>query len=204
MFGIKLLNGIAPIVQAGDPVLRKEARRLSPTEIRSHEVQELIEVMKRTMQAAPGVGLAAPQIGVDLQIAVIEDKSEYTKDVAPAFLAERERRPVSFHTVINPVLTPIGIETREFFEGCLSVQGFTAVVSRLLQVQVQCLDGSGREQTIKASGWYARILQHEIDHLKGTLYIDRMKSRTFSGLALFETHCKGKSMAEIQKTIGWD
>lgn len=174
------------------------------SEIRGRKIQDLIETMRRTMHAAPGVGLAAPQIGIDLQIAVIEDKPEYQRDVAPEFLRERERKPVPFHAIINPVLTAEGDETREFFEGCLSVQGFTAVVRRHLRVRVECLDAKGKAQTIRASGWYARILQHEIDHLNGTLYIDRMQTRSFSQLALFEEHYKGKSTEEIRKTIRWD
>jgi peptide deformylase len=165
------------IVQAGNPVLRQHARPLSITEIRSREIQKLIESMRTYMHEAPGVGLAAPQLGLPLQLAVIEDREEYHKDVPEALLLERERRPVPFHAIINPVLEIIGEEKAEFFEGCLSLSGFSALVPRARIVRVTCLDERGQEKLIEASGWYARILQHEIDHLNGTLYIDRMRAR---------------------------
>jgi peptide deformylase len=157
------------IVQAGDPVLRTPARPLKTEEIRSAEVQQLIELMRETMRDAPGVGLAAPQIGLGLQLAVIEDVGE---------VEATERKPVPFHVVINPQIT-LGDERVDFFEGCLSVDGYQAVVRRARTVQVTARDHQGESITIDASGWYARILQHEIDHLHGTLYIDRMRSRTF-------------------------
>lgn len=195
---------VLPIVQAGEPVLREKARELTGEEIRSAEIQDLIETMKQTMYGAPGVGLAAPQIGRNLQLAVIEDKADYMRDIAPEFLSERERRAVAFHVIINPKLKVLGDDRREFFEGCLSLPGFTAVVPRARQVRVDCLNERGEPKSIEASGWYARILQHEIDHLGGMLYIDRMKTRTFCSLPMFEANYKGKTMGEIKKLVGWD
>ena len=93
------------IVQAGDPVLRQEARPLPADEIRSRSTQELIEHMKETMRDAPGVGLAAPQVGVSWQLAVVEDREEYFKDLGPDHLRERERKPVPFQVIINPQIT---------------------------------------------------------------------------------------------------
>jgi peptide deformylase len=168
---------ILPIVQAGDPVLRQPARALPPEEIRSAEILELITNMKETMRDAPGVGLAAPQVGRGIQLAVIEDRLEYTKDWTPEQLAERDRQPVDFHVIINPQLTP-GAELAEFFEGCLSLTGLMALVPRAREVTVECLDEHGEARIIQARGWYARILQHEIDHLGGTIYVDRMRPRT--------------------------
>src|SRR5215813_13796930 len=107
------------IVQAGDPVLRRPARLLRPNEIRSREVRELIEQMKETMHAAPGVGLAAPQIGKGIQLAVIEDRPEYTREWTPQQLADRERKPVPFHVIIHPSIPLLGESRIEFFEGCL-------------------------------------------------------------------------------------
>jgi peptide deformylase len=89
---------------------------------------------------------------------------------------------VPFHVIINPRLTPVGEEEVEHFEGCLSVTGYTAMVVRARRVRVECLDGRGEPRVIDASGWYARILQHEIDHLEGDLYVDRMDPRTFMTL----------------------
>src|SRR5689334_13600 len=125
-----------PILQTGEPVLRKTARLLRSDEIRSREIRELIEEMKETMYAAPGVGLAAPQIGRSIQLAVIEDREQYMKDWTAEQLAERERKPVPFHVIINPRLTLIGDEQVEFFEGCLSVQGLMALVPRSRRVKV--------------------------------------------------------------------
>ncbi len=170
------------IVQAGEPVLRQKARSLGAEEIRSGRIQQLIELMRETMQDAPGVGLAAPQVGEPLQIAVIEDKSEYMSKLTPDALAQRERTPVPFHVIINPQLTIEGDEAANFHEGCLSIPGFVARVNRARHVTVQCLDGAGSARTIHAHGWYARILQHEIDHLNGSLYIDRMNTKSFASV----------------------
>lgn len=164
------------IVQAGHPVLRERARDLTPEELRSAETQQLIALMRETMRDAPGVGLAAPQVGVPLRLAVIEDLADVEDDVR----ATRERAPVPFHVIVNPVLRLVPGEDVTFTEGCLSVRGFVARVARARRVQVECLDEHGAPRVIDASGWYARILQHEIDHLDGTLYVDRMDTRSFT------------------------
>jgi len=153
---------------------------MSVAEIRSDNTRLLIEQMRDTMRDAPGVGLAAPQIGESIQLAVIEDRVDYLKDVSSEELAARQRAPVDFHVIINPKLHVVGEATVDFFEGCLSVVGFGAVVGRAANVRVECLNERAEPITITAQGWYARILQHEIDHLNGTLYIDRMETRTFT------------------------
>ena len=168
------------IVQAGDPVLRQQSRALTKKEISSASIQYLIELMRNTMREAPGIGLAAPQIGQSLQLAVIEDRPEYIADHSTEELALYQRAIIPFHVIINPKLSFVGNSSAQFFEGCLSVEGFQAVVNRALKVRVECLNERGEEVTINAQGWYARILQHEIDHLNGTLYIDRMKTRTLT------------------------
>ena len=187
------------IVKTGDPVLRQQARPLTPAEIASKEIQNLIESMRKSMHEAPGVGLAAPQVGLSLQLAVIEDREEYQKDVPSEQLRERERRPVPFHAIINPRITGTSGDTVEFFEGCLSLPGFSALVPRARTVRVEFLNESGLKETLEASGWYARILQHEIDHLHGTLYIDRMHTRTFTSLENWNQFWKGKPVSEIKK-----
>ncbi len=189
------------IVQAGNPVLRQRARPLSVEEIRDSEIRKLIESMRACMHEAPGVGLAAPQVGLALQLAVIEDREKYHKDVPEEQLRERERRPVPFHAIINPLIEAIGEEKTEFFEGCLSVSGYSALVSRARAVRVTCLDENGQRQIIEASGWYARILQHEIDHLNGTLYIDRMKTRSFTSMENWAEFWKGKPVSAIQSQL---
>jgi peptide deformylase len=188
------------IVQVGEPVLRRSAKALTTREIRSREIQDLIESMRETMHAAPGVGLAAPQIGVPLQLAVIEDKPEYTKEARPEFLKERERQPAPFQVIANPKIS-MGDQSVEFFEGCLSLAGFTALVSRARTVTVECLNEKGEPKTIRASGWYARILQHEIDHLGGSLYIDRMETRTFMSVDNFNQFWKDKRIEEVLELL---
>ena len=168
------------IRQVGEPVLRQKARALSKDEILDPSVQNLIEFMRETMHDAPGVGLAAPQIGLALRLAVIEDQPEFIDKLPPEQVNERQRKAVPFHVIINPVLTLDESEKANFFEGCLSLAGFTAVVPRATRVHVDCLNEKAEPVSIHAEGWYARILQHEIDHLDGTLYIDRMQSRTCS------------------------
>jgi peptide deformylase len=190
------------IVQTGNPVLRQQARPLSPAEITSKEIQKLIKSMRKTMHDAPGVGLAAPQVGLSLQLAVIEDREEYHKDVPVEQLQERERRPVRFHAIINPRIAETSDDTAEFFEGCLSLPGFSALVPRARTVRVEFLNERGKKEVLEASGWYARILQHEIDHLRGTLYIDRMHIRTFTSLDNWNRFWKGKPIGEIKILAG--
>ena len=185
-------------------MLRQRGKDLSASEIRSREIQNLIEWMRDTMHDAPGVGLAAPQIGLPLRLAVIEDKPENLKDLPAGYLKERERKPVHFHVLINPKLTLQGPADVEFFEGCLSLAGFTAVVPRARKVRVECLDHEGKSKVIEASGWYARILQHEIDHLDGAVYIDRMRTRTFMSVENYNRFWKNTSSADLRKLIDWE
>lgn len=168
------------IVEVGDPVLRATARDLAPEELHSPAMRQLIELMRATMWDAPGVGLAAPQIGEALRLAVIEDRAEYQAGLPPAELEARGRRPIPFHVIVNPRLTVLDPGPALFAEGCLSVPGFLATVPRARAVRVEALDHTGAPVVIEADGWHARILQHEIDHLEGTLYVDRMATRTLT------------------------
>jgi peptide deformylase len=165
------------ILQLGEPALHSLARELSKEEILSQSVQNLITTMQETMRQAPGVGLAAPQIGVLLQIAVIEDCEEYTVNMLPEIRKERGREPVKFHVIINPRITLNG-KLEYFFESCLSARSHSRITPRSSSVVVECLDENAKERIIHAKGWYARILQHEIDHLKGRLYIDFADAKT--------------------------
>ena len=189
------------IVQAGDPVLREQSRPLTRKEISSPSTQLLIEMMRTTMREAPGVGLAAPQIGKSIQLAVIEDRAEYLNRLSADALAEYQRAAIPFHVIINPKLTILDKSPATFFEGCLSVEGYQAIVDRALNVRVECRNERGEEVTINAHGWYARILQHEIDHLNGKLYIDRMKTRTLTTtenmLRFWDSHTIQEVLAEL-------
>jgi peptide deformylase len=190
------------IVQAGDPVLRQKGRPLTADEIRSESIRQLIELMRETMRDAPGVGLAAPQVGLPLQLAVIEDRAEYVSDASTEQLAERQRSPVPFHVIINPRISPIGGSTVEFFEGCLSVTGFVALVRRATDVHVDCMNEHGENVAIEARGWYARILQHEIDHLNGKLYVDRMETRSFATVENANRHWRNLTIEKVRAELG--
>jgi peptide deformylase len=190
------------IVQTGEPVLRQVGRRLTPEEIALPAIQELIGYMRDTMRDAPGVGLAAPQVGLPIQLAVIEDRAEYLKGIAPELLAERERQAVPFLVLINPDIVEYSEETVEFFEGCLSVAGFSALVKRSRRIRVEYLDEHGQAQRLDASGWFARILQHEIDHLNGRLYIDRMETRSFTSLDNMGRHWKDLPVESVRTVLG--
>jgi peptide deformylase len=167
------------ICTVGHPILRQTARSLSNEDIQSVLVQNLIKDMRETMRHAAGVGLAAPQVGESLQLAVVEGRTEFHRKLSEAELKEWQHVPFNYRAIINPQIELLSSED-ESLEGCLSIPGFIARVSRSQSVRVTCLDENAKPQVIEADGLYARILQHEIDHLNGILYIDRMQSQTFS------------------------
>lgn len=168
------------LTEAGDPVLRQPAARYDG-QLPDDLLGELLDAMRRHLPGA-GVGLAAPQIGIPLALAVIEDPA----DVAPETAAARERQPQPLLELVNPVVTPLTAERRAFYEGCLSVPGLTAVVSRHRQVELSALDRNGRACSIELTGWPARIAQHETDHLNGVLYLDRAEPRSLSTTGNYE------------------
>ena len=185
------------IAQIGEEVLRAPARELSREEILSARTQELIAHMRDTMRNAPGVGLAAPQVGLSLQLAVIEDPEEYHKKLTPRQLSERQREPVPFHVIVNPRIVSADDAGVEFFEGCLSVTGYSAIVPRARAVTVEYLDEHAESKRVEAVGWCARILQHEIDHLAGVLYVDRMHSCTFTTLENLDRFWKDLPTSDV-------
>jgi len=167
------------IVQAGNLVLRSPAAPVPPNEITSRDMQTLVKKMVEAMREAPGVGLAAPQIGVGLQVVVLEDNEARMSKLTKAQREERIRAPLPLTIIFNPELRTIDPSKATFFEGCLSVGGYMALVERNLAVEVTGFDEKARPIKWEARGWPARILQHEVDHLQGTLYVDRMLTRTF-------------------------
>ncbi|MFJ3230801.1 peptide deformylase [Streptomyces sp. NPDC086787] len=168
-------GGPLPIVAAGDPVLRRGTEpfdgQLAPALL-----ARFVEALRVTMRAAPGVGLAAPQVGVELRIAVIEDPAPVPEAVRLA----RGRVPQPFRALVNPSYEPVGPARAAFFEGCLSVPGWQAVVARHTEVRLVAEDERGRAVDEVFSGWPARIVQHETDHLDGMLYLDRAELRSLS------------------------
>jgi peptide deformylase len=147
------------IVTIPEPVLRKKARKVTDF---GPELQTLIDDMVETMRQAPGVGLAAPQVAVPLRVIVVEFGDEQNEDVPP-----------KLYTMVNPEIVRISDETEVGTEGCLSIPGFIGEVERLKQITVKGLSRYGQPMRVKASGWLARIFQHEIDHLNGVLFTDR-------------------------------
>jgi peptide deformylase len=167
-------DGVAPIVQAGHPVLRRAA---DPYDGQLSDVlAPFLGLMRRTMVAAPGVGFAAPQAGVGLALAVVQDPGAASGDV-------RERPPVPFRVLVNPAYAPVGADRVAFFEGCLSVVGWQAVRARWRQVRLTGFDERGVALDEVLTGWPARIIQHETDHLRGELYLDRAELRSLSDAA---------------------
>jgi len=191
------VSRILPIVQLGDPVLRARAGDVTPAALAEPQMQELIDAMRETMREAPGVGLAAPQIGLSLRLAVIEDRPATVEGLDPEARADRERAAVPFHVLVNPVLTVEDATPAHFFEGCLSLSGYVGVVGRALAVRVDCMDETGTPRVIRARGWYARILQHEIDHLSGVVYVDRMLTRTFMSAEECACHWADADLDEV-------
>jgi len=191
-------RGALDIVRIGDPVLRQRARSLSVEEILSPKIQKLIEDMIYTMRDAPGVGLAAPQVGQSLQLLVVEDV--YCSYLTPEQLEKRERREVPLHVVINPTLTIEEAEVAEFFEGCISIP-MIGIVPRAKAVRVDCLNEKGEPVTLHAKGWHARILQHEIDHLHGVLNIDRSIQETLTTDENAQKFWKDKSEEEVKSQM---
>ncbi|MCL2467151.1 MAG: peptide deformylase, partial [Micrococcales bacterium] len=144
----------------------------------------LVALMRRTMHAAPGVGLAAPQIGLGVALAVVEDVGVDHPDVIEA----RERHPLAFQVLVNPRCEPVGDGRVGFYEGCLSVPGYAAVVHRARQVRLTCDDECSRPVDEVLIGWASWIVQHETDHLVGTLYLDQAESRSLAALAAWGGH----------------
>ncbi|WP_456787473.1 peptide deformylase [Cellulomonas sp. P5_C5] len=173
--GTRSADGVAPIVQAGHPALRAEATRYDG-QLSDAELAALLEVMHRTMRAAPGVGLAAPQLGLPVAIAVLEDPGSLSEEHAEV----REREPLPYRVLVNPRYTPVGDERVSFYEGCLSVVGYQAVVARARHVHLTGTDEQGDAVDEIVGGWSARIVQHETDHLAGTLYLDRAELRSLA------------------------
>ncbi|HEX5757636.1 MAG TPA: peptide deformylase [Thermoanaerobaculia bacterium] len=151
-----------PIVRLGHPALRTPASAVPPPQIGTAGIQELIDDMVETMRAAEGVGLAAPQVGVELQLFVYEVRRE-------------DGEPVPLRVVINPMLAPLAGELVYDWEGCLSIPGLRGLVPRHQRVRVRGFDRGGAAIDYVADGFEARIVEHEFDHLNGVVFLDRMR-----------------------------
>lgn len=189
------------IVQAGHPVLRAEAALVPAEMLGTKRMRDLAASMVEAMRKAPGVGLAAPQIGVGLALIVLEDAESLMARVSAEERAARGRVAFPLQVIANPTITTVGSGKATFFEGCLSVEGYMALVERDLDVEVTGVDEKGDPVRWRASGWPARILQHEVDHLRGTLYVDRMITRTFATNAEIKARWLAMSPDEVKAKL---
>lgn len=153
------------IIKMGNPILRQGAIPLSKEEILSEETQNLIEEMREVMKEAEGIGLAAPQIGISKHLAIIEvpNESRYEEGMATELIV-----------FINPQIKILDESKQGYWEGCLSVPGLRGFVERPRKIQIDFLDENAQEVSIEAEGFLATVFQHEIDHLNGVLYVDKI------------------------------
>ena len=158
---------VREIVEIGHPVLRERAREVTSKELRSDDVQRLIDDMIETMRAADGAGLAANQVAETLRIAVIE--------VRPGNPRYPYKPPVPLTVVVNPVVEPLDDEIEQINEGCLSVPNLRGEVPRHVSIRVRYTDREGAEHDEVRRGLTAGTFQHELDHLDGTLFVDRVE-----------------------------
>jgi peptide deformylase len=187
------------ILQAGNEMLRMAAGPVPQRLFGSPVLHDLVSLMQTAMRDAPGVGLAAPQIGVPLQVIVLEDTERLMSALTPREKAERARIPIPFQVWINPSMRSLSEEQAEFYEGCLSIPGFEAKVRRFVHIEVTGLDETGKPKgPTEMRGWPARIIQHELDHLSGSLYVDRMDSTTFSSRMSREKAVLSDLLAALQ------
>jgi peptide deformylase len=183
---------VLPIVQVGDPVLRERAAEVPPEELGSPEVQRLIDDLIETRRAAGGAGLAANQVAGLKRIAVVEvdDAARRRYPYKPPF-------PLT--VVVNPVIEPLSDARLLINEGCLSVPGLRGDVSRYAGVVVHYLDRNGERVSLETSGLTAGTFQHEVDHLDGVLFLDRVDDpRTFSTWEEFERHHQAEFLERIR------
>jgi peptide deformylase len=168
---------ILKVARMGHPVLRQVARKVEPAEIKSPAFQKLVDDMIETMREYDGIGLAAPQVhqGVRLALIGIEE-------------GKGDDRTLRVLPVVNPEVTPVGGGMAEDWEGCLSLPKLRGRVNRPDRVLVKALDRRGHKIEFDLAGYPARVAQHEIDHLDGVLFIDRMKS--FESLCFLDEYSK--------------
>ncbi len=156
------------ITRLGDPVLRKPAEPVNPGDVTSPDIQRLVDDMTETMRDSEGVGLAAPQVNVPQRVILIEVRGGNPR------YPERDEIPLT--ALINPEIAPIGDEMEGGWEGCLSIPDLRGVVPRYTRIAVSALDRNGKPVKFEAGDFFARVIQHEVDHLDGIVFLDRMKN----------------------------
>ncbi len=171
---------ILKVARMGNPVLRAKARQVDPPEIRQPGFQKLIDDMIETMNEYRGIGLAAPQVHETVRLIVVG--LQHDED------GEDDESAIKVVPLINPQVTPIGTETVEGWEGCLSIPEVRGRVPRAAAIRVQALDRRGKPIETTLEGFPARVTQHETDHLDGILFIDRM--RAFDSLTYLDEYAR--------------
>lgn len=189
---------LPPIVQVGHPALRHVAVPYTG-QLTNDELGRLIDLMRRVMHKAPGVGLAAPQLGIPLQLAVLEDRFDVDPDVA----AVRGREPLPFFAMLNPSYEPLGTARAAFYEGCLSLNGLQAAVMRPESVRLTFMAVDGSTQQRDFTGWQARIVQHETDHVHGIVYLDRAELRSLSNNAEYAARWAQPDIGHARQELGF-
>ncbi|MFF4902776.1 peptide deformylase [Streptomyces sp. NPDC001068] len=192
-------GGPLPVVAAGDPVLRRVTEPYDG-QLDDALLGRFVAALRETMLAAPGVGLAAPQVGVGLRIAVVEDRARGGREALEA----RGRVPLPFRVLVNPSYEPEDDTRAAFFEGCLSVPGWQAVVARHARVRLRAHDEHGRAVDEMFTGWPARIVQHETDHLDGTLYLDVAHTRSLSTNEAVAEHWAQPTPESAARELGFE
>ena len=168
---------ILKVARIGHPVIRAVAKPVPKQAFRDPLFQRLIDDMRETMYEYEGVGLAGPQVHESWRLAVIE------------LAGSEDRAEVPFMVLVNPVITPLSDERETAWEGCLSVPDLRGAVPRLKQLKLDALDRDGKPYSLEASDFFARVIQHECDHLDGCVYLDRMADmRSLSFIKEFEDH----------------
>ncbi|XP_005592437.3 conserved oligomeric Golgi complex subunit 8 isoform X3 [Macaca fascicularis] len=176
------------VCQVGDPVLRGVAAPVERAQLGGPELQRLTQRLVQVMRRRRCVGLSAPQLGVPLQVLALELPEALCRECPPRQRALRQMEPFPLRVFVNPSLRVLDSRLVTFPEGCESVAGFLACVPRFQAVQISGLDPNGEQVAWQASGWAARIIQHEMDHLQGCLFIDKMDSRTFTNVYWMEVN----------------
>ncbi|XP_019509377.1 PREDICTED: peptide deformylase, mitochondrial [Hipposideros armiger] len=176
------------VCQVGDPALRAVAAPVEPAQLAGPELQRLVQRLVQVMQRRRCVGLSAPQLGVPLQVLALEFPEALFQACAPRLRESRQMEPFPLRVFVNPSLRVLDSRLVIFPEGCESVAGFLACVPRFQAVQISGLDPRGEQVVLQASGWTARIIQHEMDHLQGCLFIDKMDSKTFTNIHWMEVN----------------
>lgn len=176
------------VCQVGDPVLRAVAAPVEPAQLAGPELQRLVGLLVQVMRRRGCLGLSAPQLGVPLQVLALEFPDALFRAFSPRLRELRQMEPFPLRVLVNPSLRVLDSRLVTFPEGCESVSGFLACVPRFQAVQISGLDPRGEPVVWSASGWTARIIQHEMDHLQGCLFIDKMDSGTFTNLHWMEVN----------------